>query len=464
MARQRIAVIGGVASGPAAAAEAKRQDPDADVVLFERGEFISYSACSMPYFVARWIDDYQRLIANSPTDFERSRGAEVLTRHEVTAIHARRQRLVTRDLRNGEIREHRFDKFILATGARARVPDLDGVEAENFFRLRELSDALALRRYLDVHEVMHAVIFGGGYVGIEAAEALRVRGIRVTILEPQGGLLPGYLDDELRPLVHDAVHRQGIFVRREKAVRLGRDRHDRIEVVHTDHGERIGCQLVLAAIGIRPNVELAAEAGIRIGGSGALAADDQMKTNVPNIWACGDVVEVTRVIDGKKIHAPLAPSAFRTARVAAQNAARKGRGAPSVFVGVCPASAVKVFGLEVASAGLKLNEASEGGFDAFASTVKQWSKASTYPGAAPMHVRMIVERGSGRLLGAEIVGEEGSALRLNVLVPLIREGWSVRDIRDIDLVYTPPIAPSLDPLVVAANAAAKKANQSLLRR
>ncbi|MEX1055316.1 MAG: FAD-dependent oxidoreductase [Rhodothermales bacterium] len=464
MARQRIAVIGGVAAGPAAAAEARREDPDAEVVLFERGEFISYSACSMPYFVARWIDDYQQLIVNSPADFERSRGARVLIRHEVTAVHARRQRLVTRNLDNGEVQEHRFDKFILATGARARVPDLEGVDSENFFLLRELHDALALRRYLDVHEVMHAVIFGGGYIGIEIAEALRVRGIRVTILEPQGGLLPGYLDDELRPLIHEVVHRQGIFVRQEKAVRLERDRHGRIEVVHTDRGERIGCQLVVAAMGIRPNVELAAEAGIRIGVTGALAADDQMKTNVPNVWACGDVAEVTRVIDGKKIHAPLSPAAFRTARVAAQNAARKGRGAPSVFVGVCPASAVKVFGQEVASAGLKLNEALDGGFDALASTIKHWSKASTYPGATPIHVRMIVERGSGRLLGAEIVGAEGAAQRLNVLVPLIREAWSVRDIRDLDLVYTPPVAPSLDPLVVAANAAAKKAEKSTRRR
>jgi NADPH-dependent 2,4-dienoyl-CoA reductase/sulfur reductase-like enzyme len=458
MARQRIAIIGGVASGPAAAAEAKRQDPETDVVLFERGEFISYGACEMPYYVSKWIEDYHRLIVNTPADFERTRQVQVLTKHEVTSIHPRRSRLIVRDPQTTEAREERFDKFILATGAKARVPDLKGTEAENFFTFRTFTDGLDLRRYLDSNDVLHAVVLGGGYVGIEIAEALRVRGARVTILEPKGGLLPAYIDDEFRPIVHDVVHRQGVLVRQEWAVGFETGTYGRIDTVVTDKGERIGCQLVVAAIGVVPNNELAAEAGIRLGKAGTIAADDHMKTSVPNVWACGDVIEVRRVIDGKKVHSPLSQAAFRTARVAAQNAARKGRGAPATFPGVCPASAVKVFDLEVAAAGLRLEEALDSGFDAFASSIRGWSRVSFYPNAKRLHVRMVVERGTGRLLGAEVLGEEGAAQRLNVLVPLIREQWRVHDVRDLDLIYTPPFAPMLDPLIVAANKAAKTAD------
>lgn len=459
MARQRIAVIGGVASGPAAAAEAARTDPEADVVLFEQDAYISYGACEIPYYVAGWIEDYQRLILLSPAEFERTRGAEVRVHHRITAIEPRRNRLRVRDLREDDETEERFDKFIIATGARARMPDIEGADAENVFPLRRLDDARGLRQYVDSREIHHAVVFGAGYVGIEVAEALTARGIRVSLLEPAGVPLPAYIDEEYCGLIADLLKRHGVFVRAEKAVRMEKDPYGRVHVVVTDQGERIGCQLVVVAMGTRPNVELAVEAGASTGETGALSADDHMRTNLPNVWACGDVVEVRRVIDGAKVHVPLSPAAFRTARVAAQNAARRGRGAPARFAGVCPASAVKVFELEVAQAGLRLQEARDAGFDAFSSSIKGWSRVKMYPGAKPLHVRMIVERGSGRLLGAEVVGEEGAALRLDVLVPLIREAWSVRDIRDVDFIYTPPYAPSLDPLVVAANEAWKKASR-----
>lgn len=457
MARQRIAVVGGVASGPAAAAEAARADPDADVVLFEQDEHISYGACELPYYVAGWLEDYHRLVILTPSEFERTRGAHVHVRHRVTSIRPRQGQLRVLDLAGGTERTERFDKFILATGARARIPDLDGIEAENVFPLRRLEDAVQIRRYLESRDVRHAVIFGAGYVGIEAAEALRARGIRVSLLEPAGRPLPAYLDAEFNDHIIAALTGNGVFVRAERAMRLEIDRYGRVDVVVTDQGERIGCQLVIVAMGIVPNTMLAEEAGARVGETGAVAADDQMRTNVPNLWVCGDVTEVRRIVDGARVHVPLSPTAFRTARVAARNAARKGRGAPASFPGVTPASAVKVFELEVAAAGLRLKEARDAGFDAFASSIKHWSRVHMYPGAKPIYIRLVVEQRTGRLLGAEVLGEEGAAHRLDVLVPLIREGWSVRDVRDVDLIYTPPFAPSLDPLIIAANEAWKKA-------
>lgn len=458
MARQRIAVIGGVASGPAAAAQAVRSDPEADVVLFEQDAHISYGACEMPYYIAGWIEDYHRLVVLTPAEFERTRGAKVHVRHRVTSIEPEKNRLRVRDLSAGTEREEQFDTFILAMGARARMPEIDGLDAENVFPMRRLDDAIKLRGYLDTHEVRHAVVLGAGYVGIEVAEALAARDIRVSILEPAGRPLPAYLDDEFSGLIVDELKSNGVLIRPDRGAVLGRDSDGRVDAVVTDVGERIGCQLVVVAIGTTPNTELAEEAGAKVGGTGALATNDEMRTNLENVWACGDLAEVRRIVDGARVHVPLSPAAFRTARVAAQNAARGGDGTQATFPGVSPASAVKVFELEVAAAGLRLEEAMAAGFDAVSSSVKHWSRVKIYPGSKPIHVRTVVERGSGRLLGAEVIGKEGAAQRLNVLVPLIRDGWTVKAIRDLDVIYTPPFAPSLDPLVVAANEAWKKAS------
>ena len=324
------------------------------------------------------------------------------------------------------------------------------------FPMRQLEDARTLKRYLGAQRVQHAVVLGGGYVGVEMAEALRTRGLRVTVLEPHGQLLHSYLDDELLPLVQEVARRHGVAVRQERAVGFALDGEGAVRAVQTDKGEMIGCQVVIAAMGTTPDTELAKAAGITLGATGAVAVDAQMRTNLPNVWACGDCIEVERVIDQRKIYWPLAPVAFRTARVAATNAARRGRRTSARFPGVVGASAVKVFELEVAAAGLRLDDARTAGFDAFATSIKHWSRVSFYPGAKPLHVRLVVERGKGRLLGAQLVGEEGAVLRADVLVPCLRDRWTVAQIKDLDLIYTPPFAPSLDPLIVAANEAAKR--------
>lgn len=425
-------------------------------MLFEQGPHISYGACEIPYYVADTVEEARRLVHLTPERFEATRGATVQVHHRVLALDPRRNRLTVEDLTRGEVRQERFDKFVLAVGARPRRPDLAGLDAPNVFAVRTLEEATDLRAYLDTHPVQHAVVFGGGYIGLEMAEALRARGVRVTILEPGPGVLHTLVDDDLRPLVEAVLQRHGVIVRRERAVGLDDGPGGAVRSVLTDRGERIGCQLVVLAMGIEPNTDLAVAAKVRPGDTGALAVDDHMRTNLPNVWACGDCVEVRRVIDGKKVYRPLAPTAFRTARVAGHNAARRGRGQPKAFPGVVGAAAVKVFDLEVAGAGLRLDEARDGGFEALAVTVRHWSHVPLLPGARPVHVRLVVERRRGRLLGATCLGERGAALRTDVLVPLLWDGWTVDRIRDLDLIYTPPFAPSLDPLIVAANEAAKR--------
>ena len=426
------------------------------MVLFERGPDISYGACEMPYYIADAIPSAETLVILTPEQFEQTRKARVRTGQHILGIHPKRNRLDVKDMATGHVTEERFDKLILAVGARARLPDLEGIEAPNVFPMRQLDDARMLKAYLSTASVQHAVILGGGYVGVEMAEALRARGVRVSLLDPHGRVLHSYLAPELQPLVQEVVHRHGVAVRGERAVGFERDAQGLVQAVRTDKGEKIGCQMVVVAIGVVPNTTLAEGAGITLGSTGAIAVDAQMRTNLPTVWACGDCVEVERVIDGKKVHLPLAPVAFRTARVAATNAARRGRGTPVRFPGVVGASAVKVFELEVAAVGLRLEDARAAGLDAFAVQIKHWSRVSFYPGARPLHVRLVVERGKGRLLGAGLVGEEGAALRANVLVPCLREGMTVAQIKDLDLIYTPPFAPSLDPLIVAASKAAKQ--------
>lgn len=452
---QRIAVIGGVAAGPAAAAQAVRSDPKAEVHLFEQGPVISYGACEIPYYVSGQIERVETLVQFDPERFQNQRGARVHVSTMVKEIHPSRNRLVAEGP-GQRASEERFDKFIIATGAKPRRLNIDGEESTNVFSVRSLNDAVDIKNFLAAHRVRHALVVGGGYIGAEMAEALVHRQIRVTILDPVGGVLHRYVSGPLQDIVQEHLQKAGVQIRRERAVRFDFDAANHVSAVTTDRGERIGCQLVIVAIGTEPNTCLAKEAGIRLRANGAVDVDDQMRSSLPNVWACGDTVEVRRVVDGKQIYLPLSPTAFRTAHVAGENAARRGRGAPATFAGVVGASTVKVFGLEVARVGIPLEDASDSGFDAFAERVHSWSRVSFYPGARRLHVELVVERSRGRLIGGTVVGEEGAAMRANVLVPLIWREWRVRDIRDLDLVYAPPVAPSIDPLLTAAHRAAQR--------
>ncbi|GAB5535111.1 MAG: FAD-dependent oxidoreductase [Rubricoccaceae bacterium] len=454
----RIAVIGGLAAGPAAASEAKRTNPDAEVVLFEQGEHISVGACEIPYFVADRLDGTDDLIVVEPAELERTRGVTVHIRHRVTTIDPRAGTLTVDALDYGATRTERFDRFILATGARARQLGVPGADAAGVFSVRDFADALAIKQWVATEPVRHVVIVGGGYVGLEMAEAMRDRGLRATILDPKGRVLAGSLVPEMGSQLDDAVCAAGVTVRDERVTAVMKASDGRVQAVRTDAGEIIGCQAVIVAIGVEPRAELATAAGVALGETGAVRVDDQMRTSVRNVWACGDLVEVRRVIDGKAVHLALAPVGRRTARVAARNAARRG-GTPEIHRGVTGAVAVKAFGIEAASVGLDLETARAGGVGAVAVQIRHTTRTAMYPGSKPIDVRLVVERGTGRLLGGQLVGAEGAALRANVLVPLLRAGTAARELaQDFDLVYNPPVAPAVDPLKVAAREAMKAAN------
>lgn len=456
----RIVVIGGTAAGPSAAAEALRTNPAAEVVLYERESHISVGACEIPYLLGNWISDWRRLEVLTPRQFEQSRGGIVRERHRVHEIRPREKRLVVEALDFGSSHEESFDRLILATGARPTPLAIEGEDAPNVFHIRTLATARRILEWLDSEPVRHVVMVGAGYVGFEVAETLRDRGLRVTVLDPTGRFLGQSIPASLGAPIAAAARAHGVTVRREVPLRLATGPDGRVRAVHTDRREIIGCDLVLVSIGLTPETRLAAAAGLRVGASGALAVDDRMQTSASGIYACGDVVEVPHVASRVPVYLPLAPPARRSARVAARNAAAVRGAGKARFAPVTRIVGAAAFGVEAAQVGLSEAEARASGFDVVFAQIRHWSRSSLYPGTRPIDVSLMVERGTGRLLGGAIVGAEGAGLRANTLVPLIREGYSARQVtEEVDLLYNPPIAPAVDPLIVACSAAARAAGQ-----
>ncbi len=461
----RLAVIGGLAAGPAAAAEAARAG--AEVSLFEQEPHVSVGACEMPYWIAGTLGPDATLEVLTPDRLAETRGITVHSRHRVAQIDPARGRLKVEALDFGSTREERFDRFILATGARARRLGVDGEGATGVFSLRSLADAQALQRWLATEPVRHVVIVGGGYVGLEIAEAVCTLGLRATVLEPEGRVLPGGFSADVTVQMQEAVRAAGVAVRAERVTGFRTDRLGRVAAVATDRGEVVGCQAVVVAVGVEPRTELAAAAGLTIGASGGVWTDAHMRTSHRAVWACGDVAELMRPVDGARIVWPLAPTGRQTARVAARNAASRATArtsAAETFAGVTGAVGVRAFGVEAAAVGITEAQAAAAGIDAVSVQIRHLTRTGQFPGVKPIDVCLVAERGTGRLLGGQLVAREGAILRADVLVPLVRHRATARELaEDTDLIYTPPLAPAVDPLRRAASALARAAATARLR-
>jgi len=449
---QKIAVIGGVAAGSAAAAEAKRVDPDAEVVLFEKGPYISYGACEMPLVIAGSIKNSEELVAFTPERFRSERGVDVRISTVVQSFDPRSGQLIYSEGGDSGPVTERFDKFILATGGQALRPDVEGVDNRNVFVLRELTDVQVIQSFLETNDVQHVVVVGGGFVGLEVADALIERGLRVTLLQAGPGPLYQHLEPEFAELVRDLAVSSGVSYRHERMIGFEQSAGS-VTAVRTDAGELVGCQLVVLAVGTRPSTSLGENAGVKIGATGGFTVSDSMRTNLSNVWACGDCIEVQRVVDDARVLSPLSLTAFRSARVAGKNAARRGQSKQALFPGVVGAQALKVFGEEIVFVGLTSKEALAAGFKTETVRIKHRTSAALVPGSSFVHVLLVFDVVRGRLLGGQLVGGTGTALRGDILIPVIRVGGSVSDLYDLDLIYAPPFSPRLDPLLVAAKKA-----------
>ena len=446
----RIVIVGGVAAGMSAASQAKRRSPQARVMVFERGAHISYGACGMPYNIEDPGRSMEDLVVLTPTAAREERGIELFLRHEVVSIDPAAHSLRVRDLARGEERTEAYDALVLATGASAVRLPLPGFDLPGVTVLRELEDGVLLKRLL-AEGRKRAAIIGAGYIGMEMAHVLTARGLEVTVLEKLPQILPGW-GQETVALVLEELKGHGVAVHTGVTVtgaEAGPEGH--VARVLTDAGP-VEADLVLQAVGVRPNVRLAADAGLRIGETGAIWVNQYQQTSHESVWAAGDCAEASHRVLRRNAWIPLGTTANKQGRVAGANAI----GAGQRFAGIVGTAGFKVFDLEVARSGLGLEQARAEGFEPVSVTIRQRSRAHGYPGGTPVQVTLLADGPTGVLLGAELVGREGAALRANVIAAALASHMTVADLQGLDLVYAPPFAPVWDPLLVAANQLIKK--------
>ena len=440
-------VVGGVAAGLSAAARARRMDADLDILVFERTGFCSYSACGLPYLVAGVVPHHTALIARTPEDLGKD-GIDVRLHHQVEGVDVAAGRVQVRALQTGQELQEPYDELLLATGGRAKLP-FPGMDLPGVFLVRTVEDGLAIRKWIEVERPERAVIVGGGYIGLEMPEALRERGLQVTLLELLPHVLP-LVDQEIAEDVEAELLKAGVDLRRSCPVERieGDGRVGRV-VAGVD---AIEAAMVVVGVGVSPDNSLAVEAGVPLGVRGAVAVDDGMRTKVPNVWAAGDCAETRHRLDGEGSCVPRGTVASKQGRVAAANIA----GRAESFAGVVGTAAVKVFDLQVGRTGLSEAEAARAGLDAAAATIVHRSRAHYYPGSQPLKVKLVAERGTGRLLGAQLAGTEGVAQRVDVVAAALHAGATVDELGSFDLSYAPPFAPVWDPLLIAARQAQRQ--------
>jgi NADPH-dependent 2,4-dienoyl-CoA reductase/sulfur reductase-like enzyme len=444
---KRLVIIGGVAAGMSAAAKAKRTDRDLEVVVYEQGQHISYAACGMPYLIAGDIPDEHELIVRTP-DQMAEQGIEVHLHHRVSAINPVARTVTVRDLKSEREFSNSYDNLVIASGARPAWPSLTGSNLQGVFGLRSLESGLAVRRFLTQQKPKRAVIIGCGYIGIEMAETFRRLGLEVTMIIRSGKVLRATLDGDMRELVRAELARHDVEVVKGTPIAFDGDRH--LEAVITAD-ERYPCDLVLLGMGARPNVELAQAAGVSLGRTGAIATDATMRTNLPGIYAAGDCAEALHLVTQQPAYIPLGSTANKQGRVAGENAA----GGKATFGGVTGTMVVRCFDRAAASTGLTVCQARAAGFSVTETTIRAKDISHYFPGAADIHVKLIADAGSDRLLGGQIVGTRTVAKRVDVLATALYNRMTIAGLRELDLSYAPPFAPVWDPILVAANVAAR---------
>ncbi len=449
---ERLLVIGGDAAGMSAAAGARRRRSvdELEIVVFERGRHTSFAACGIPYLVGNLVPDAESLVARTPEE-HRSNGIDVRMRHEVVAIDTAAGTVTVRDLDASDASAQTvepYDQLLIATGATPVRPPLPGIDAQGVFGVQTLDDGIVLQHVLDRETPEHVVVVGAGYVGIEMAEAMLRRGLSVTVACAETAPMTS-LDMDMGELIAEALRGLGIDLRLGDPVMRFEVEDGRVTAAVTPTAT-LPADLVVLGIGARPNVELARVAGIEIGPTGGIVTDDHQRTSVGNVFAAGDCVETRQLVTAAPIAIALGTHANKQGRVVGINAT----GGDATFPGVLGTAVSKVCAYEVARTGLSEREAEAAELAFFATTIEGTSRAGYYPGAEAIRVKLVTESGTGRLLGAQIVGKEGAAKRIDVLAACIWNRMTVDAIISVDLGYAPPFSPVWDPVLVAARVAA----------
>jgi len=443
--RRKIVIVGGVAGGASAAAKARRTDEHAEIVIFERGPYVSFANCGLPYFIGDEIQDREKLLLQTPASFWARFRIRVDVRHEVLRIDRAEKRVLVKALDSGTTFFESYDALILATGAGAIVPEIPGLPAKNAFVVKTLPDADRVKAWIEEHRPTQAVVVGAGFIGLETAEALHKKGLKVTVVERLPQVLPP-LDADVAELVADHVRGAGVgLVLSDGIARLTGG--DVATAVVLQSGRVLPTDLVILSIGVRPELTLAREAGLAVGAAGGLVVTSAMRTSDPDIYAAGDAVETIQLVTGRPTRLPLAGPANKQGRVAGANAA----GGQLTFPGALGTAIVECLGVTAGKTGLSEREAAAEGLGFTVAWTHPQHHAGYYPGAKPLHIKLIAESSTGRLLGAEVVGSLGVDKRLDVLATALHARMTVDDLEDLDLAYAPAFSSAKDPVILAAS-------------
>ena len=424
-----LVVIGGVAAGLSAAARARRIDPRLEIIVLEKGPVISYGACGLPYFVEGRVRDVTELITYTPEYFRKQRNIDVRTGARVVAISHPRREVV---LESGS--KVAYEKLVIATGARGGMPNLPGAQLPHVFTLLTPDDAERMRHFVRERRPKSAVVVGAGYIGVEAADALRRNGLRVTILERSANALVRD-DAEFTGAVRKQLERHGVELRTGVTV----------TAIEPDQVSGVPCDMVVMAAGFQPNVEIATAAGIETGRSGAIRTDERMETNLRGVFAAGDCAEVTHLVTGRPTWIPLGTTANKAGRVAGACAA----GARERFAGIVGTAIVSIFGVGFATTGFSAAEARAEGFSPVTARIEANSRPRYYQGVKTV-VELVADRTTRRLVGGSVIGEDGAAGRVNVIATALGTRMRVDEFEQLDLAYSPPFSPVWDPILIAA--------------
>lgn len=444
----KLLIVGGVAGGASAAARARRIDEDAQIILFEKGEYISFANCGLPYYIGKQIKERQDLLVTTPRMLKDRFKIEVRTSSEVTAINTDKKEVTVKDHKTGNTYTETYDKLILSPGAYPFKPPIPGIDLDTVFTLRTIPDTDQIREFVDNKKPERAVIVGGGFIGLEAAENLVKRGVRVTIVEMLDQVLVP-LDVELASILHQHLVQNGVELKLGEAVK-SMEKNGEKTVVTTSAGSKIEADMVIMSVGVRPRTRLAKEAGIELGERGGIKVDEHMRTSDPDVYAVGDVVEVKDLVTGKPTMVPLAGPANKQGRIAADNALGRNR----VFKSVQGTAIVKVFDMVAANTGSNEKTLKREKIPYRVSYTHTASHATYYPGAQQMQIKLIFSPEDGKILGAQIVGQKGVDKRIDVIATAIRAGMTVFDLEELELAYAPPFSSAYDPVNIAGFAAA----------
>lgn len=435
----KVLIVGGVAGGASAAARLRRLDEKAEIIMFERGEYISFANCGLPYYIGGEINKKSALTLQTPQSFNSRFNVDVRVWNEVTAIDPEKKQVTVHNVQTGEDYTESYDELILSPGAAPLVPKMDGVDDPRVFTLRNIPDTVKIRDYVDEEFPESAVVVGGGYIGVEMAENLKKAGLNVTIVELADHVIAP-LDGDMAAEVHRYLRDQGVELMLGKAVQSMEDKGGKL-TLHLSEGE-IETDMVILSVGVRPDTALAQSAGLELNPKGAIVVNEYMQTSKEHIYAVGDAVEVVDFVTGQKSYVPLAGPANKQGRIAADNIC----GIKSSYKNTLGSSVLKIFDMTVAMTGVNERAAQAAGLDYDKVYTYSQSHASYYPGGHGISIKTLYEKGTGKILGAQLVGYDGVDKRCDVIATAIRAGMTAYDLTELELCYAPPFGSAKDPV------------------